>query len=1249
MVGLAGSTGTAAEDADLQIWYTLDETSGEVAHDDSMYGRDAVVDGPEEGPYWDPCDGRFGGSLLFNDDTVIEVPSSALSTISTGITVSVWLKDAYRLDSSNWVFEAEGSGGAVVQAAVAHMPSEEALWRAGNDSNDVLWWDFDGVDHMEIEGWHLWTFVKDEVEGHISMYFDDRLVESNDVVDNTLVNVKSKQLRFGAGSGHANSFEGKMDDIRVYDVALSADEVQELFRGGVTETAWSPDPQDEAEDICPGASLCWKPGDSAAEHEVYLGTDYDDVNNANTSSSEYEGSQEPNFFSPTLDMGTTYYWRVDEVNEPDRWKGSVWEFTTNDGNAFNPNPADEQTAVSRETVLSWTPGCLATSHKVYFSADFNEVNERQAAADLGEVGPNTIDPCDGLLEYSTYYYWAVDETDGITTWRGTVWSFRAESPIIDVNMVAWYTLDEGEGDTAHDSSGYEHHADVAGPSAGVNWDPNDGHYGGSLAFDDDTTVLCPKAAMSKISNGITVSLWLKDAYRSGSDNWVFDLPGSSGLWVQAAVVEEDNDEVLWQAGNDTNDVLTWDLDGADAEALEGWHHWAFVKCENPPEISIYFDGFVVESNDVVNNTLITVRGQRFRLGVGAGHGNDFVGKMDDVRVFDKALSDKEVASLFRGGNLALAWAPSPGDFAKDVPRDVVLKWQPGDYVVSHDVYLGTEWDDVNDANTSSSVFMDNREPNEYDPPGNLELDTTYYWRIDEVNEADANSPWKGNVWTFTVANFLIVDDMESYCTGFGCTNEIYDTWLDGYAENNNTGSEVVLGIDPIEPVHGGKQSMEYVYDNADTYTIGLDYYSEAEREFADPCDWTEADVKILTLFFYGDPNNDADATEQMYVGLEDSSGAGSYAQINYGFYGENMNDIKKKEWHQWDMAVSDFSGVSANYIKKIYIGFGIRGNPYPDGVPGGSGTMYFDSVRLYLRKCIPWRLKPVADLTDDCRVDLADVGQMADEWLKTDACLPTDPPTPGPVGWWKLDEGSGNTANDSSASGTHDGTITGGASWIAGKIGPYALEFTDGKVLVADAAELRPLTTVSACAWVNYSETPGYSARVVAKGADTGDSESYALQVDDDDTISWFVRDANHGLHSVDGTSKIVHNEWIHLAGTYDGAVLKCYFYGQLDSSKDDANVVALLQDTNDLAIGNRADANTRQFEGGVDDVRVYNRALTDAEVAYIGTEGSGYSPLVSEGNLYNKEPSGSKVINFRDLDVLLDEWLDVKLWPPQE
>ena len=1059
-------------------------------------------------------------------------------------------------------------------------------------------------------------------------------------------------IRHNEATGDAGStgqfYDGLIDEVRISDVALVPNQFLLYETGG---SASRPRPRHRAQNICEGVSLCWKAGEFAAEHDVYMGTDWDDVNDANTTSSEYIGRQalDANCYTPSsLELGTTYYWRIDEVSGAITWKGGVWQFTTNDGKAYEPWPADEQTAVVVDQVLSWTPGCSTLSHDVYVGTSLSAVTNATTTShhnvEYANVDVNSFDPA-GDFDYFTTYYWRVDEVAESETRKGDIWQFRTRVFIEDPNFVAWYKLDETEDVNAYDSSGYEHHAYVDGPP---NWDPEDGEYGGSLVFNDDTDVECPAAVLGKLNDQITISVWLKDAYRAGSDNLVFGAESGDYRLLAAVVESSDPEQVLWQAG-DINDVVRWDLGGIDASELEGWHHWVFIKSENPNEISIYFDGELGDSNSVVSKTLVNLRDKQLRFGVGRGQSNTFIGKIDDAKVFDRALSAYEVKVLYRGGDLAQAWSPNPYGGQTGVPRDVILSWKPGDYAVSHDVYFGANFDDVNEG--AGDTFKGNQalDANSYDPPGDLELGQTYYWRIDEVNDANDDSPWKGRVWRFTVANFLVVDDMESYDPS---VNRIGDTWLDGWV--NWTGSEVSLGsvaASPPSPVNGGDQSMIYAYDNGDSLGDGLEYYSEIERTFDTPQDWTEADVKILTLYFYGDPNNDANATEQMYVGLEDSSGEGSYAEVKYGYYNdEDMNDIKDNDWQEWNIGLADFAGVTLEQVKKVYIGLGIRGNLNPSGTPGGLGTVCFDDIRLYTPKCIASRLKPIGDLTDDCVVDLADVEVVAEQWLKGDVYLARQAPGDANlVGLWQFEEGAGSDVNDSSGNDYH-GTAEGAYKWVAGQVGEHAIDFDGGMIVVPDEGntpQLRPPNEVTVTAWIKVSEHLNRWRFIVMKGED--DEEPYGLELNTDNALSFIIRDAAGGLQAVDSEDVLLRNNWIHVAGTYDGNNLTSYVNGQVEVTKE-VGSVTLYNDPNDaLVIGGRWNDTGGRFADIMDDVRVYNKGLSAAEIAYFATDETGYSPLMSEANLHDKEAKGEKAINFRDYAALLENWLDKKLWPPAE
>jgi len=355
-----------------------------------------------------------------------------------------------------------------------------------------------------------------------------------------------------------------------------------------------------------------------------------------------------------------------------------------------------------------------------------------------------------------------------------------------------------------------------------------------------------------------------------------------------------------------------------------------------------------------------------------------------------------------------------------------------------------------------------------------------------------------------------------------------------------------------------------------------------------------------------------------------------------------MADVAVAEWHQWDIPLSAFAdnGVTLTDVNKVRIGFGDRVTP----VAGGSGIVYFDDIRLYRPKCVPWLIKPPADLSDNCIVDFDDVVILAEDWLRTDRQFDTvqQPDYNKRVGWWKLD----NDPYDYSGN-WHDGTPEGDYAWVTGRIGTGAIELrgNGSRVLVDDAAKLSPQDEVSVCAWVYYSATHSYSARVVAKGADTGGRESYALQVTDDDEASFFVRDVNTTLYGTESSSELYRNEWSHIAGTYDGNVVKCYVNAELSNSET-AGLISILVDTNDLAIGNRVDGTNRAFIGTIDDVHLYEYALSEAEIVHVATEGEGYLPLTAASNLYNEEPESERAVNLRDYAVIANSWLEQILWP---
>jgi len=208
--------------------------------------------------------------------------------------------------------------------------------------------------------------------------------------------------------------------------------------------------------------------------------------------------------------------------------------------------------------------------------------------------------------------------------------------------------------------------------------------------------------------------------------------------------------------------------------------------------------------------------------------------------------------------------PNPADGDEDVSPTQILTWDAGAVAASHEVYFGTDSDAVKNATKTSPEYKGPKALGEEScDPGKLLLTTTYYWRIDEVNAASTDSPWAGNVWSFTTGDFFVIDDFEIYDAN---DNQIWYSWIDGlgygapgtdmYNPGNGTGGAVgdenTASYMEETIINGGSKSMPLFYDNN---KLGYSRYSETELTLTAPRDWTEEGVGELSLWFRGYPGS----------------------------------------------------------------------------------------------------------------------------------------------------------------------------------------------------------------------------------------------------------------------------------------------------------------------------------------------------------------------------------------------------------
>jgi glucuronoarabinoxylan endo-1,4-beta-xylanase len=185
--------------------------------------------------------------------------------------------------------------------------------------------------------------------------------------------------------------------------------------------------------------------------------------------------------------------------------------------------------------------------------------------------------------------------------------------------------------------------------------------------------------------------------------------------------------------------------------------------------------------------------------------------------------------------------PSDGEIILTLDPNVTLSWSPGEGAVSHNVYLGTDFNDIKDANTADpDIYMGNYDVNSYDPCG-LEFYTTYYWRIDEV--IDSDTTWKGDIWSFTIVsdpNFpadgtIDANTVYQQLEGFGASGAFYENWLTAHPQKETLYDLFFddLGIDIYR--------LRNTYDQA---TGGSDYMNRS-RDIVAAAKLRNPEIKIM--------------------------------------------------------------------------------------------------------------------------------------------------------------------------------------------------------------------------------------------------------------------------------------------------------------------------------------------------------------------------------------------------------------------
>jgi hypothetical protein len=959
----------------------------------------------------------------------------------------------------------------------------------------------------------------------------------------------------------------------------------------------------------------------------------------------------------------------------------------------------------------------------------------------------------------------------------------------DPSLVGWWKLDEGSGTTANDSSGNGNNGTINGTPTWV----TAGKLGGALQFNGTNTYINVGNGTSlQMRDALTIAFWIKTS--AFTTTWAAVISKGDGSWRmgRGTVASGGTGSTLHMGVSGTTVSGNAYFDGTKVVTDGEWHHGAGIY--NGSTATIYVDG--------VQDAQITATGQlataTYDVLIGENQqstGRYMTGMLDDVRVYNRALTVNELQVVMQGYTGSIATDPTPKDKATDLPRETNLSWTPGPLAGTHNVYLGTSFDDVNTASTGSPLLVSKgQDANSYDPPSrldfgttyywrvdevnasadqtvfkgdiwsfttepvaypvtnitvtassatatspaistingsgltgdlhgtdtktmwlgtisasqpawiqydfdrayklhelwvwnhntvfefmlgfgakstmieysadgttwtklgdfefaqaagedgyahdttvsfngvaaksvritinsawtnakqtglsevrflsipvtarepqpaidatgidpitavfgwrsgreavshsvytgtdpnaqtlsgtsttnsfvptNLSLGTKYYWRVDEVNTAEAISTWAGTVWSFTTADFVTVDNMESYND---TTNRVFDVWVDGYGTTTN-GSVVGYGTAANETfnetttIHGGKQSMPLAYGQSAAAT------SEATRTFSPAQDWTLADIKTLVLFFYGAPANGA---ASLYVKINNTKIA----------YTGEAGNLQRRRWNQWNIDLSAVAAATLKNVSSLVIGVS----------SSGTGTLYLDDIGLY----------------------------------KTAPAIPTpvDPGTTGLIAYYAMS----SNVQDSSGKG-NNGTVVGAPTYVTGlSASNMALKFngTTDSVDLGKKDAFNPTGSFTVAFWANIGAW-GTAWNHVMIGNRGEDNLGWQIRRHSSTSLCFTTR----GVGNDDMASKVTppQNEWIHIVCVYDNAAntKTIYINGLQDSVVTTTAGAKITATTHNTYIGARAlAANTGPdtatfFTGMLDEIRIFNRALTAGEADFL-------------------------------------------------
>jgi hypothetical protein len=747
-------------------------------------------------------------------------------------------------------------------------------------------------------------------------------VDDEEVISEPHVGAGESWIGFIFGAGATVSTSEQYWDYLVFTTegGFSPEELPS-YASRKRELAAGPNPADGALHSDTWITLSWKPGNFAVSHDVYLGDNLSDVNEATQDSDVFRGNQTDTFivagfpgypYPDGLVPGTTYYWRIDEVNESEPnspWKGPVWSFSVPPKTAYYPDPADGAEFIDLNMQLKWTAGFGAKLHYIVFGEDFDEVSNAPAGVPNGATNYTP-----GPLELAKTYYWRVDEFDGSETYKGEVWSFT--------------TLGAVSGPNPADGT-----VDIK-PSAILSWDAGavaDSH---EVYFGTDADA---------VANATTTSPEYKGPKVLGEESYD---PGmltlNTAYYWRIDEVNGVNPDSPWVSNvwsfSTGNFFVIDDFEIYDANDNQIWCAWHDGLGYGAPGTDPYFagngTGAAVGDETTASYTEETiVQGGSQSMPVGYDNnkqGYAYYSEVEHTLIVQRDWTGDGVAELslwFRGNPASVgSFIESPVGTYTMIATGADIWNQADEFHFAYKILTGPgliiarveSVEQTDDWAKAGVMIRETLEPGSkfaavYITPGNG-------CRFQSRTDADAAATSDSGVATpeqtaITTPYWVKIerDVAGNFRASYSANGSSWQQ-MAWNPQNISMSSNVYVGLAVTS--HNAEETCETRFSNVTiTGTVSQQ--------------WTNHDIGI--------ESNDA---ESLYVTV--SNIAGTPAVVVHDDPAAATIDT----WTEWVILLQAFAdqGIVLSNVDRIAIGLGTQGNMT---VPGGSGKMFFDDIRLY--------------------------------------------------------------------------------------------------------------------------------------------------------------------------------------------------------------------------------------------------------------------------------------------------------------